>query len=157
MAGPRQPTELLVVKGKKHLSKGEIEERKAKEVKAPSDKVKAPSYLDKELKREFNKISKQLLAIKILTNLDVDALARFITARKLYLNLTQKLLDNPQLIIDDPRILNSQDKLFKQCRSSASDLGLTITSRCKLVIPQQPESIKIEEVKPQNKFTKFVK
>jgi hypothetical protein len=37
MARPRQPIELVVSNGKKHLTKSEIEERKKSEVKAPAD------------------------------------------------------------------------------------------------------------------------
>lgn len=150
MARPRQPIDLLSAKGKKHLTKEEIENRKATEVKAPSDKVRAPSYLDKELKREFTKIAKDLIEIGIITNLDVDALARFIIARKMYLDLTKKLLEKPELLLIKDSLIN-QDKLFKQCRAAASDLGLTISSRCKLVIP------KAKEEKPKNKFTKFAR
>ncbi|MED1419028.1 phage terminase small subunit P27 family [Bacillus smithii] len=144
MARPRQPIDLLVYKGKKNLTKKEIEERKAQEVKAPNDKVKAPTYLPKELKREFKKIADQLIEIGIMTNLDVDALARFLIAKKLYLDLTQKLLENSNLLLDKD-LVGTQDKLFKQCRAAASDLGLTISSRCKLVIPKK------EEEKPKSK------
>lgn len=35
MAGQRQPTDLVVMKGKKHLTKAEIEARKNAEVVAP--------------------------------------------------------------------------------------------------------------------------
>lgn len=139
MARPRQPVELLVYKGKKNLTKQEIEERKSKEVKAAADKVKAPTYLPRDLKREFNKISSELLNIGIMTNLDVDALARFLIAQKLYLEITKKLLDNPELLISDKDLLPAQDKLFKQCRSASSDLGLTISSRCRLVVPKKEE------------------
>lgn len=55
MARPRQPVDLLLVKGKKNLTKKEIEERRKQEIKAPDDKVKAPSYLPKDLKREFKR------------------------------------------------------------------------------------------------------
>ncbi|MEC0352493.1 P27 family phage terminase small subunit, partial [Bacillus subtilis] len=33
----------------------------------------------------------------------------------------------------------NQDNLFKQCRQASSDLGLTISSRCKLVIPKKDD------------------
>ncbi len=148
MARPRQPTDLLLVKGKKHLTKEEIAKRKASEVKAPADKVRAPSYLPNDLKKEFRKIAKELLDIEILTNLDVDALARFIISRKMYLELTQKILENTALLLDKDTI-GIQDKLFKQCRAGASDLGLTISSRCKLVVPKK------EEKKEPSKFAKF--
>lgn len=148
VARPRQPTDLLLLKGKKHLTKEEIAKRKASEVKAPADKVKAPSYLPDDLKKEFRKIAKELLDIEIITNLDVDALARFVISRKLYLEVTQKLLEKPELLLNKDTI-GIQDKLFKQCRAAASDLGLTISSRCKLVIPKK------EEPKKQSKFSKF--
>ncbi len=150
MARPRQPVDLIIYKGKKNLTKQEIEDRKASEVAAPSDKVKAPAYLTKELKREFKKIADDLKAIGIMTNLDVDALARFVISRKLYLDITKKLLDKPELMLADKDIVGTQDKLFKQCRSAASDLGLTISSRCKLVVPKKPEEA------PKNKFTQFM-
>jgi len=138
MARPRQPTDLLLIKGKKHLTKQEIDERKAKEVKAPADNVKPPTYLPADLKREFKKIAKELVEIGIMTNLDIDALARFLVAKKLYLDITKRLLENPDLILDKD-LVGTQDKLFKQSRSAASDLGLTISSRCKLVIPKKEE------------------
>ena len=61
MAGTRQPTDLVVLKGKKHLTKAEIEARKNAEVTAPNDKVKPPAYLSPELKKKFRKLSKELL------------------------------------------------------------------------------------------------
>ena len=53
MAGQRQPTDLVVMKGKKHLTKAEIEARKNAEVVAPNDKVKPPAYLTPEQKKKF--------------------------------------------------------------------------------------------------------
>lgn len=164
MPGQRQPVKLLLVKGKKHLTKQEIEEREKQEIKAPADKVRAPSYLSKEHKREFNKIAAELQKIGIISNLDVDALARYIVARALYLKVTDQLLNREPVRqyevkdsddIDGEQIPNTtlievasavfadlllnQDKLFKQCRQAAADLGLTIASRCRLVVPKAPE------------------
>lgn len=144
----KQPTDLLLVKGKKHLTKAEIEKRKTEEVQAPSDKIRAPSYLPNDLKREFRKLAKELVEINIMSNLDVDALARFVMSRKLYNDLMTKLLNKPDLMLDKD-FASAQDKLFKQCRASATDLGLTITSRCKLVVPKK------EDDKPKSKWDKF--
>ena len=44
-----------------------------------------------------------------------------------------------------------QDKYFAQCEATARALGLNITSRCKLVIPQEPP------VPKSNKFDRFKK
>lgn len=173
MARPREPVDLVVLKGKKHLTKAEIEERKAKEIKAPHDKVRAPTYLPKDLRREFKKISDELIRIEIMSNLDIDALARFLIARKMYIEITNALLEvNPlEEMVDVKKdkegniisentytvsnnvysdLLINQDKLFKQCRQASGDLGLTITSRCRLVVPKKSEE------KPKNKFNKFM-
>lgn len=173
MAGKRQPVELLVLKGKKHLTKMEIIERKATEVKAPADKVRAPAYLPKELKREFKKIADELVRIEIMTNLDIDALARFLFARKMYLEVTESLMnllpteeveyikkDREGNIIEEglklvsnsaySDLLINQDKLFKQCRSAAGDLGLTISSRVRLVIPKKED--KPPETEAERRF-----
>ena len=150
MAGARQPIELVVAKGNKHLTKAEVEERRSTEVKAPATKVKPPDYLPDELKKEFRKVAKELLAIGIITNLDVEALARFIVAQKMYTDLTIKILANEEMLLDKDT-LGNYDKLFKQCRAAASDLGLTISSRCKLVLPKP-----VKEEK-NNKFGRFGK
>jgi P27 family predicted phage terminase small subunit len=173
MAGGKQPIDLILLKGKKHLTKKEIEERIASEVKAPNDKVEPPSYLSAALKKEFTKIAEQLIDIKIMTNLDVDALARFIQVQKMYIDITKELMKRKPITtieIDDldqngniigkkklempndtfTELLSMQDKLFKQCRSAASDLGLTISSRVKLVIPKSNE-----EKKPPTKEEKL--
>ena len=147
MAGRQKiPASIIEMRGKSHLSKEEIRKRKEEEIKVDSDKVKAPSYLPPDLKREFNKIAKDLLEAGLITNLDVDTLARYVQSKKLYLELTNKLLENPNIMIEEKDILIQQDKLFKQCRQTATDLGLTITSRCKIVLPK----IKEEKKKPQN-------
>ncbi|MGE7657385.1 phage terminase small subunit P27 family [Bacillus altitudinis] len=159
MARPRQPVDLLLVKGKKNLTKKEIEQRRQQEVKAPNDKVKAPAYLPKDLKREFKKIADELKNIGIMTNLDVDALARFLFARKQYLEITEIILETPITTLAENSegekfeianaaysdLLINQDKLFKQCRQASSDLGLTISSRCKLVIPKKDDKPKTKE------------
>ncbi|HBJ2612660.1 TPA: phage terminase small subunit P27 family [Clostridium botulinum] len=150
MARPRQPTDLVMVKGKKHLTKQEIEERKNSEVQAPADRIEPPSYLPSNLKKEFNRIAQELMNIEIISNLDCEALARFIVSEYNYQKITKKLLktgvENEKYI----DLLLMQEKLFKMCRQSASDLGLTISSRCKLVVPKPKED------KPKNKFAKFV-
>lgn len=46
MAGQRQPTDLVVMNGRKHLTKAEIEARKNAEVTAPCDKVRPPCIMD---------------------------------------------------------------------------------------------------------------
>ena len=145
MARPREPIKLIEYKGKKHLSKKEIEERKEQEIDVPFTDIKPPKYLNKRQKKEFKEISDKLVKIGIFTELDIDTLARHLQCKDLYLQYTEQL---NQLLSTKPteeeedcyldnigKIQRMQDTAFKQCQSSARDLGLTVTSRCKIVIP----------------------
>lgn len=167
MAGQRQPIELLEAKGKKHLTKAEIEERHAREIKPRTDDIVAPAFLTKKQKDQFYKIAGQLEKLKIMGETDVDALARYITAQGLY---EQAVKDLRQLQKERPKkedfyegyyaaldlymkTLDSatqrQDRYFKQAQTAAGALGLTISSRCRLVAPV------VEEKPRESKFDKF--
>ncbi len=154
MSGQRQPIELVIAKGNKHLTKAEIEERRKSELKPLTDDISPPAYLTKKQKVEFNKISDQLQRLKVMSETDVDTLARYVVANTFYINAVKKLRSKE--VRDDPELFDSwlkiQEKMFKQARACANDLGLSISSRCKLVVPATEKS----EVKA-NKFKKFEK
>ena len=143
----KEPVDLIIAKGKTNLTKAEIERRRAQELKVPFINITAPDYLPEKLVPEFYEISDQLLALNIMTELDEDALARYLLAKEQYLELTiqyNKALKEEDLYTMG-KIQTMQDKSFKQCRASASDLGLTITSRARMVVPQV-------EAPKENKF-----
>lgn len=168
MAGQRQPIGLVQANGRKHLTKEEIRKRTAEEVQPCTDGIEAPGFLTAAQKKQFDKIAGQLQKIKIMGETDVDALARYITAQSLYEAAVKELR---KLAKDRPKkdesefyykelelwyALNDmatkkQDRYFKQSQTAARDLGLTISSRCKLQVPVAPEAPK------ENKFSKFVK
>ncbi len=154
MSGQRLPLELVQARGSKHLTKAEIRERQEREIKPITDNIIAPTYLTKKQKDEFYKIADQLKKLKIMGETDVDALSRYITAKDMYEN-SVKQLRKPN-VKNDPFVyekwLKIQDKLFKQCRASANDLGLSISSRCKLVVPETKK-----ETPKENKFKRFEK
>lgn len=154
MAGQRLPLEVVKARGAKHLTKAEIQEREAREVKPITDNIIAPSYLTKKQKDEFYEIAEKLTKLKILGETDVDALARYVTARTMYENAVKQM--RKPVVKNDPFLfekwLKVQDKLFKQCRASANDLGLSISSRCKLVVPETKK-----ETPKENKFKRFEK
>lgn len=144
MAGPRQPIDLLEYKGNKHLTKAETEARRAVEVKAPapqSKRVNPPAYLPKSLHKKFRSLAKQLIEIGILAEIDYDCLARYLLAEQAYLAVTEKVnraIANQAIsLLDD--LSKTQTRYFNQCSRAAADLGLTISSRCRLVVPKPPE------------------
>lgn len=163
MAGQRQPIELIVANGKKHISKADIEARRASEVQPCVDQIEAPAYLTAAQKKRFNVLAEQLQKLKIMGETDVETLARYVTAQELYeravkdLRAAQKLRPKEAELVDvvawaaildkfDKRV----DRYFKQAHTAAAALGLSISSRCKLVVPT-----KNEDDKPKNKFARF--
>lgn len=126
-----------------HLTKAEIEERQAGELEVPFVDVKPPEYLTgrKQIEK-FNYIADMLLSLQIFTELDVDTLARYIMSEQLYLQYTNLLVglikskDFDQM----SKIQSLQDRAFRQCHQCAKALGLTITDRARLVVPQPPDS-----------------
>ena len=149
MAGPRQPTALLELKGKKHFTKAELEERKNNEVSADSDNIVPPKYLTKKQAEEFLTLADELKRCEIMSNLDCDALARFVVSRDDYAAYV-KLVRSIKKDVDNLLALEKADKLkrgaFADCNTAAKELGMTISSRCMLVVPTK------EENKTINKF-----
>ena len=162
MAGPRQPIALVKAKGKKNLTKAEIAEREASEVQPCTDEIVAPSYLTAAQKKRFDKLAYQLNKIKIMGETDCGILATYVVAQELYEQAVKDLravhrqkpkdMDAGQIIawaeaLD--KIDRRVDRYFKQATAAARELGLTISSRCKLQVPVK------EETPVTNKFAAF--
>ena len=163
MARPREPIALIQAKGKKNLTKAEIAKRQASEVQPCTDNIVAPSYLTATQRKRFDVLAGQLEKIKIMGETDCEALARYITAQALYEQTVKELRkvqkERPKLdtglegavlwaeLLE--KLDKRQDRYFKQATTAARDLGLTISSRCKLQVPIK------EEAPKQNKFAQF--
>ena len=166
MARPRQPIGLITAKGRSHKTKAEIDERKKTEIKGNNDDIKPPAFMrTKTEKQRFAYIAGELDRIGIMSNLDCDVLGRYIRAQRDWEKYS-KLVDRMQAKLskviggdDDDRIIMYSDllmkyeglraKAFSQCQTCAASLGLTITSRCRLVLPKTQDEPKV------NKFSKF--
>lgn len=168
MAGSRQPIDLIIANGRKNLTKAEIAERRAAEVAPCADDLTAPSYLTAAEKKRFDKLAGQLAKIKVMGETDTETLARYVTAQTLYEKATKELrtLANkrpPDTEADayyermdvwtsaQDNLSKLQDRYFKQAQTAAASLGLTISSRCKLIAPVKDDEPKV------NKFAKFGK
>lgn len=128
---------------KNRLTNEEIEARIAHEekMKIDTDKINPPKRLRKAQKEKFIEIANQLVEIEIFDNLSVDILAQYIEA---YDNYVKVLKSSNRMSAKDidadfdeyAKRMRTLNQLTDTCRRLASDLGLTITSRMKLVIPQ---------------------
>lgn len=164
MARPREPVDLIAAKGRKHLTIAEYTERKNTEVIASADNIKAPAFLSKKEREKFDEVARELIDLKIMSNLDCDVLARYVKAENEYIKITKQLQkikfvpDKNSTIPEDVQLSEQygkynylskiQNRLMKACNENARELGLTISSRCRLVIPKEKEE------KPENKFMK---
>ena len=153
MAGRnKQPLQVIQGKGRSnHLTKDEINKRQKHEEKmlGPTENIVAPSYLTVAQKKEFAELAEKLVALDIFSELDVDSLARYLDSKHQYLQLVRDMrkMKPTETIVqpngkkitianeDYPKLARVKNTLFTECRSAAADLGLTITSRLKLVIP----------------------
>ena len=138
MAGTRQPTDVVIANGRKHLSKAEEAERRSKEISvAPAKTAKPPKWLPEALKKDFRSIGKQLIRAGIYTDLDADTLGRYLISHQQWLaatKQTQKYLN--ALDVENAEAWSRmQERYFKQARNCANAMGLTVTSRCRLVVP----------------------
>lgn len=144
MPNRKQPLAVLEAKGAKHLTASEKAERTASEVRAPvPDRITVPKWVPKEAKAEFSKLGKQLAELGIYSELDRDTLGRYVIAHRQYLDATEHLNDAIASGVgkDADEWGRVQDRHFKQCRACAADLGLTISARCKLVVPEKPQTV----------------
>lgn len=167
MAGPRQPTLLVMAKGKKNFTKAEIQERLEKEVQPRTDEIAAPRFLTAAQRKRFDTLARQLEKLRIMGETDCETLARYVVAQFQYEDATKELrkLNRERPNMDtDPEYFphmelwvamvdaatRRQERYCKQASTLARDLGLTITSRCKLVAPKPKE----DEPK-RNKFAQL--
>ena len=146
MPGPRQPTDVVMANGRKHMTKAEEAERRAEEVKVPPPKkATPPKWLGqgfddktaKALKAEFRKLGRKLMDVGLYTDLDADTLAQYLVSRHQWEIATrhaeEALLSGLGENADTWGKI--QNRYFSAARHCAAEMGLSVSSRCKLVIP----------------------
>lgn len=161
MPRPRQPTETL----KKHLTQAEKAERRAQEIKLPAaEKATPPKWMGrgfdeqtaKVLKAEFRKLGKQLIDAGLYSDLDADTLAHYLVARhqwELAAVTAEEALSMGLAGMKPASAWSSiQDKYFSAARKCANELGLTLTARCKLVMPEKQGGAE----EPEDEFTRIL-
>lgn len=128
----------------KHWTKAERELRVLTEVKPKAEKkVMAPKWLTNKTHRaEFYELAKLLKDMDVgFCQPDADFLAIYILTRTEYLaasNHVRKAVASGDSK-EAKAWASTRDKMFSECRACANELGLTISSRCKLVAPEPEE------------------
>lgn len=146
MPRARQPTETL----RKHLTQAEKAERRAQELKVPAaEKAVPPKWLGRgfdeatarALKAEFKKLGTRLITAGLYTDLDADTLAHYLVARHQWELATVEAEKALQLKTSGGSDAwgKVQARYFADARRCANELGLTMTARCKLVVPEKEQ------------------
>lgn len=145
MPGPRQAAAVVIGKGRSHMTEAEKARRLETDALARNGEkagsFHAPGWLPKELRTEFNELRAALTDLGLISKLDRDVLGFFLVDRSQYVAAGKRAAG--AIAAGDEEGAGSwsgiQDRYFKQARGCANDLGLTITSRCRLVLPPKEE------------------
>lgn len=138
MPGPRQPTSLVAANGRKHLTRSEEDKRRDQEAHVPvPDQAEPPRWLPRKLHAEFNEVGEILRLAGLYSELDRDVLGQYFLARERWQRADK--LASKAIRDQDEKLAKTwtgiQNTYFRQCRQCAEVLGLSISSRCRLVVP----------------------
>lgn len=140
MSGARRPMAVNLASGGKHWTKAEIEERQATEASVPKPmKLTCPKWLSPAAAKLFRAYAKELLASGLpVSRLDTGTLARLCDAEAMFAVAAQKRdaaieSGNADDFVGWMKTLGTCEKI---ARGAANDLGCTVASRCKMVVPK---------------------
>lgn len=157
MSKKRKSINLHLMEGNPNrLTKEEINKRMKHEesMRASVDNIAPPDRLNKRQKEKFKDIADQLVGLDIFDGLNVDSLAMYIETYDNYVRVLRSANRMTNKKMDEDfdgyaKRIRAMSQLSDLCRKHANDLGLTISSRLKLVIPEK------EEEKPPSRFARF--
>ena len=167
MGRNKEPVSLILAKGKSHHITQKIEEeRRRSELPVIADNINPPDFLSDDEKAKFRQIADILNELGIMSDLDCDVLGRYIKSQsdwEKYSEFVGNAQKSLKQAFDENDIENIgfytnilskyeglRAKAFSQCQTCANSLGLMITSRCKIVMPQKAE------IPKENKFNEYI-
>lgn len=140
------------------MTRAEEDERRDQEVHVPvPDQVAPPKWLPKKLHAEFTEIGEILRLAGLYAELDRDALGQYFLARERWQRADK--LASRAIRDQDEKLAREwtgvQGTYFRQCRQCAEVLGLSISSRCRLVVP--PALSAAAQATEEDEFTRALR
>lgn len=132
MARPNLPSEIAKEYGRKNYTKAELAEKERTEVILPGDDIKPSPHLPSELHEKFYWLINEFADFGILSNVDSDAISRYIMADNSYWKMTELVNDMDFGDPDYNKMTNIQNRYYGQAKELSKELGLTMVSRMKL-------------------------
>lgn len=157
MAGRKMmPLSVIIGGGKTHLTKAQIERRQAAEerLQPAADKIKCPDWLDGVAKREWHRIVGELQELKLMTNLDVTALAMYCDAYSKYRSASEQVRKEGSVVtfknalgatnqVKHPAI-EVMKQMAAMAKSFGGEFGLSFGARIRLTPTKQSEKEETE-------------
>lgn len=136
--GKKLPADLIELGGVNHMGKAELDARRDREVHVPSaEEVTPPAFLPKKLHKEFLEIGEILNASGLFSELDRDVLGQYFLCRERWIRADKEaakaIRDKDEKLAKEWTTI--QASYFKQTRQAAEAMGLSVTSRCRIVVP----------------------
>lgn len=136
----KTPTALAIIKG--NPGKRPLPEN---EPKPGAAKPRAPHVLSEEAKKHWRTVVKQLHAAKVMTRLDIDALALYCEAYARWVEANESLVKYGMIVkspggfpMQSPW-LSISNKAFEQMRAMLAEFGMTPSSRAKVTTVKENE------------------
>lgn len=125
---------------------------------AAAGPAEPPRWLGKKFHAEFREIGEILRQAGLYTELDRDVLGQFLVARERWLRSDR--LASAAIRARDEKLAKEwtavQSSYFRQCRQCAEVMGLSISSRCRLVVPEVLANAAKDEGE-EDEFTRALK
>jgi len=153
MGRKRQSVKQLQRKGKTHLTKTEIEKRKAEEeeIKKLKSEFHAPSHMKGHARKIFNYIKNNLSDLELLANVDKYGLCILAESIAKYIEISERLRDEDYLVEHTNKkgytnthvnpLVRIQNNYADQIKRYSSEFGLTPAARLKIISVNTKESI----------------
>lgn len=147
LRGPQpKPTALKVLEG--NPGKQKLNDKEPV-YKAPDKTLKPPTWLLKEAKKEWKKLAPTLIAMGVLTEVDIDAFAAMCQNYAYYLEVDRKITEEGKKsdgvyflqkaesgYLSPHPYLSLRTKYYETWRKSLSDFGLTPATRNRIAAAQ---------------------
>jgi P27 family predicted phage terminase small subunit len=141
MGRKAKPAYLQALEGNKSKkSAAELLERHEKEqsLKGNADEVRPPSWMRNDAKNIFRELVKELETVDLISNVDVNSLARYSETMNEYTNRIAEKEEQPFTIDGKANTFYSHlRKLESELRAMDTEFGLSPSARAKLAVPQK--------------------
>lgn len=115
----------------KHMTKAERDAREQAEAKIKNalGEIKPPTWLNTQQKRRFRTLVQQMAGLDLLTILDANHLARYVTLEERFINLNEAIQQQPftvegkinPLLVEQRQVHSAMEKLETKLGMNPSD------------------------------------